>query len=104
MQRDQVHRPHPGKSQPQEAQGRARGPRLAHLVDVVPGQHEATEDEEQIDALGAAVEDWCERRREIGRRLPQQRAEVEEHDPQRSDDAQTGQGPDLSAAHNTLFV
>lgn len=56
VQGDQVHRPHPGQPQPQEVQVGTDRPRPAHAVEVVPGQHEPTEDEEEVYTLRAAVE------------------------------------------------
>jgi len=104
VQRDQIDGPHPGQPQPEEVQGGAGRPGSAHPVEVIPGQYEAAEDEEQIDALGAAVEHRRERVEESGCRVAQQRAEVKEHDPHRGDDAESREGLDLSAAHNILSV
>ena len=65
MQRDQVDGPHARQPKPQEVQRGSRRPRPTHSVDVRPRQHEAAQDEEQVDALGATVEQRCDRRREI---------------------------------------
>ena len=75
-----------------------------HPVQVIPGENEAAEDEEQVDALRTGVEHRRHRAAESRRRLGEQGAEMEEDDPEGGDDAQAGQGSDLSGAHTTHFV
>ena len=104
VQRDQIHRPHPGQSQPEEVQCGAGRPGSAHPVEVVPGQHEAAENEEQVHPLGPAIEDRGERVAKSGNRITQQRAEVKEHYPDGGNDAKSREGLDFSAAHNNLSV
>ena len=90
MHRHQVDGPHARQPQPQEVQRRSPRERVAHPVEVIPRQHEAAENEEEVDALGAAVQDRGERRSESGGRLLEQWTEVKEHDPYGCDDAQSG--------------
>ncbi|SKY70903.1 Uncharacterised protein [Mycobacteroides abscessus subsp. abscessus] len=62
----QVDGPDSRQAQPQKVQGFPGGPAVPHPVQVVPGQHESAEDEKEIDALSAAVEDGVQRGPKFG--------------------------------------
>ena len=91
VQHDEVERPHPAQARPDEAGGDERSQRRSEPVEVGVGDHEAGDDEEQVDAQRALGDQRAED--PVDRRHPGQRREVEvepDH-PQRRDDPEPGQ-------------
>ena len=93
---------HPGQLQPQEMQRRFHLERRTHPVQVVPRQHEPAQDEEQVDALGAGVEQGASSSLSRGDASHSSGRKWKKTTQSAGDDAETGQGFDLSGSHGTV--